>query len=345
MKKPPSSTAAPASDWSVFWNSMNPQMQKASSLLFNTNTATLSQNIPDTTMKGAGYVRACDSSKCSSADTNYYMKAVLKSITTPGSKQIETATPGTYPNDVKVHTVSDEDVTSYTRHLDDEGRPELPFGPAIFGGDGSGGLLGPALQVLPGQTMNLFVMSEIDPSYQQDHAPTAENHAQKVDNKVQTAVRRMGVRWVGKGLSTSTAVGEAVEEVFHTVTATQMDMNSENVPGRPTTASTSSTSTSKAWRSLRTSSIRWADPIPRPNGSPLSRRPQTDKSATATSSRWHRHRARACMPTTRTATALSRCQLGTVCLGRCSRTTTCCRVIHLPRLLQRRTTSCRWLIN
>jgi len=228
----PAPTAPQASGWDAFWQSMNEGMQKASNHPYNTNTAKLSQDIPDTTVEGAGYVSDCDPKKCAGADTNYYMKASLKSITIPGSKNIVTATPGTYPNDVKVHTFSEEDVTFYTRHLEAmKDAPNSPFGPATFGGDGSGGLLGPALMALPGQSMNLFVMNEIDPDYQKKgYAPTAENYAQKVNNKVQTG-SRMAVSLLGNTKSTIAVVSKAGEEVFDPVTAAQMDMNFENVPG------------------------------------------------------------------------------------------------------------------
>lgn len=171
--------------------SLPEEVLKASTFPWKKTAAEL-KNFPDTAIPGADYLPDCNMAKCAGADRNYYMQAVIKDFVIKGSRHIMTAPPGTYPNLKSSHKISNEDVTLTTRTLEAiPGAPNSAFGPDLFGGDGTGGLLGPALLMLPGQSVNLFVKNNLDPAYQQGppFVPSPEMYADKAGNLIQAGTR------------------------------------------------------------------------------------------------------------------------------------------------------------
>jgi len=220
----------PPFNWEKFQTMLPPMLQQASKFPWNTNTKALKEDIPDTSVKGAGYIADCDPAKCKGGDANYYLEAKLRNFKIKNSKLIETTKPGTYPNFHSSHKISDEDVTFLTRHVQAmEGAPNSPFGPDAFGGDGMQGILGPALQMLPGTTVYLMVKNSIDPDYQmKGYAPTRENYAQKVNNWVQTG-SRMVISSIGSNNEITVLPNGTGQPNMQ---AAGMDMpNPVNVPG------------------------------------------------------------------------------------------------------------------
>jgi len=112
--------------------------------------------IDSTEIPGAGYVN-CDQEamdQCTAgADVKYYLEAVVRKYTIPNSRNIQ------FNGDSHDH-----DITFTTRALEAiRDQPNSPFGEDKAGGDGSSGILGPALLVNPGQKMYVFVKNNLGP--------------------------------------------------------------------------------------------------------------------------------------------------------------------------------------
>ncbi|KAL3906759.1 MAG: hypothetical protein SGILL_009143, partial [Bacillariaceae sp.] len=116
---------------------------------FSTNNVAPPDDIPNTETEGAGYMDCDQAAQClEGGDVQYMVQGVVRTITVPGSgKIINPATMEPFGKDLVFHTRTFE------------GMSDSPssFGPTKAGGDGTSGLLGPAFQANPGQTMKLFV--------------------------------------------------------------------------------------------------------------------------------------------------------------------------------------------
>ena len=87
------------------------------------------------------------------SDVNYYLQGSVAAYTIGGSRKIRTG---------RSSYISNADVTFHTRtFMPIPGTTNSPFGPAKAGGDGTTGVLGPALKVQPGQTMSLLLKNAI----------------------------------------------------------------------------------------------------------------------------------------------------------------------------------------
>lgn len=116
------------------------------------------QPIPDTTIPGAGYVSCDQASVClEGGDRQYKIQGVVRAIRVPGSAKIveNTGMAGGMG-----HTMG-TDVLFHTRTF--EGMPDTPseWGPDAVGGDGTNGLLGPAIVANPGDKVHVFVQNNL----------------------------------------------------------------------------------------------------------------------------------------------------------------------------------------
>jgi hypothetical protein len=112
-----------------------------------------SEDYPDTAIPGAGYVPCDQADVClEGGDRQYMIQAAVRSYVVPGSSQIQRSNSAT-PNQA--------DYAFHTRTF--EGMPESPskFGPDAAGGDGTLGLLGPAIVANPGERVHIFVKNNL----------------------------------------------------------------------------------------------------------------------------------------------------------------------------------------
>lgn len=80
-------------------------------------------------------------------------QGAVRSYTVRGSRQVLLS---------PTQRLSLSDLTFLTRSFEAiPGMPNSPFGPAAAGGDGTEGVLGPALLVQPGQRMSIFLQNNL----------------------------------------------------------------------------------------------------------------------------------------------------------------------------------------
>lgn len=194
----------------------------------------------DSFVDDAGYVdgaRCLEESVCSGGDVNYRIRAVVRKIKVPGSKKIQFSTD---PDaNVPDRHISTSDVYFHTRTFEAMPGGNSPFGSAKYGGDGTEGLPGPALEVLPGQTINILVRNELGDA---DTALNAsfEGIIEATWKRIQllnkphpngSALDGMGfgsVLYTGPDLGRPVMTGDAVP------TADEMKFNEQNTPGQDT---------------------------------------------------------------------------------------------------------------
>jgi hypothetical protein len=112
-----------------------------------------SEDYPDTAIPGAGYVPCDQADVClEGGDRQYMVQAAVRSYVVLGSSKIQRSNSAT-PNQA--------DYAFHTRTF--EGMPESPskFGPDAAGGDGTLGLLGPAIVANPGERVHIFVKNNL----------------------------------------------------------------------------------------------------------------------------------------------------------------------------------------
>jgi hypothetical protein len=133
---------------------------------FNTNG--VADPIPNTTTPGAGYIDCSQASVClEGGDVQYMVHAVVRSYPIKGSGKILNKDGVPLGKDVKFETRTFE------------GMPGSPsaWGPTKAGGDGTGGLLGPAIVAKPGDKVYIFVKNNLgDTSALGPAVPTAKEY-------------------------------------------------------------------------------------------------------------------------------------------------------------------------
>ena len=100
--------------------------------------------IPDTIIPATGYVDCNKPETCMGGDRNYRIEAVVRTYLVPGSGKIMTAT-NDYVETSTPISPNATDVLFRTRTFEGSSDSPSKFGPAYAGGDGTAGLLGPAL--------------------------------------------------------------------------------------------------------------------------------------------------------------------------------------------------------
>jgi len=132
------------------------------------NTFNVSDPIPNTTIPGAGYLSCEEAAKClEGGDRQYMIQAVVRAYVVPGSGKI-------IPSDSNISL--GEDVVFHTRTF--EAMPGSPseWGPDKAGGNGTAGLIGPAIVANPGDTVHIFVKNNLgDTSALGPAVPTAQD--------------------------------------------------------------------------------------------------------------------------------------------------------------------------
>jgi hypothetical protein len=118
---------------------------------FNTNG--VADPIPDTKTPNAGYIDCDQARMClEGGDVQYMLQAVVRSYTVTGSGKILLKKGGDpLGKDVKFETRTFEGMS---------GSPSA-WGPIRAGGDGTGGLLGPAIVAKPGDKVYIFVKNSL----------------------------------------------------------------------------------------------------------------------------------------------------------------------------------------
>ena len=115
--------------------------------------------IPDTTIEGATYVNCGEPEKCEAgADRSYRLQAVVRAYRVPGSKNILVARENQAP--APIHSQG-KDVIFHTRAFEAMPGSKSAWGPDKAGGNGTLGMLGPAIVANPGERMHLFVMNNL----------------------------------------------------------------------------------------------------------------------------------------------------------------------------------------
>ena len=114
---------------------------------------TFADGIPDTTIPDAGYI-SCDAAEQCLAGGNvqYMIQAVVRTFRIPGSGKI--LKPG-------CKEPYGEDIYFQTRTFEAIPGSPSPWGPDAAGGDGTAGLLGPALLANPGDKVHVFVANNL----------------------------------------------------------------------------------------------------------------------------------------------------------------------------------------
>lgn len=132
------------------------------------NTFGVADPFPDTEIPESGYVDCGNPNVClDGGDVKYMMQAVVREYTVKGSGNIPASAP---TPDVKFQTRSFEAMP---------GENQSEWGPPEAGGDGTAGLLGPAIVANPGDKVHIFVKNNLnDTSALQPAVPTFNSSAE-----------------------------------------------------------------------------------------------------------------------------------------------------------------------